>query len=121
MVQSQFTRPDLNHIVVQRWSLAILRKNRHLRRLTLSVIEKLHGSTADRCLAVVYLFQVQNLPLHRASASGTPALGDGPITVFFHLFQPLIGTQKHTGSFEKNHPCVNGLDLGYKRMWLLRL
>jgi len=82
----------MDHIAVQFRRRTVFRKQGHLSRGVLVLIEHIDGSAPSRFLRVVDLPEVEHLALHHTPVGNPAVLDNTPITVLFAVFDSLLGT-----------------------------
>jgi len=87
----QLVEPDPDDFAGKLRRLAIIGKQGHLPALTIIALKNINGFTPGSMLAVVNFAKIQHLPLDNALVRCTLVLNNAPVSVFFAVFDSILG------------------------------
>jgi hypothetical protein len=108
-----FKSYSYNAFVADRFT-AIFREKCHRPRLRPPIFEYLDCPLPRLLLTVVYLAEVQDLPLHYAAARNTPILHYAPVAMVLPVLLSAIASKKHFPSNTRSYSARQWVGLHYK-------
>jgi hypothetical protein len=109
-LELQLIELDLHHITAKLGDLAVFRKDRHLSRLALALLNYLDHLTPGRLLLIIDLAEIEHLTLYDTITTTAPVLHDAPVAVFLAVLEAFGRTQKHARMSDK--PARNSKRVG---------